>query len=172
MKRRLMVLLALFAMSAVALPVALRLAPASHRLQKTKKTPLSDLPAWAPARGTPDRYEAVTLTITIPAASELPGPIAASFGCPQQQLASVLGVAVTPGQGCVVVHLEEDGPAAMAGVRLGDRMSDSPDDCPSAIAGSFRPGEHARDLTWTVQRPVIAPIETPAPKASAEEGPP
>jgi hypothetical protein len=162
MNRRLIVLLFVLVALAVALPATLRLGP-SLRSAKAKRKPPADLPAWAPAAGKTDHLDAVTVTIKIPAAAEFPEGVASGAGCPQKELSSVLGVAVSPGQGCVVLKLDENGPAAKAGIQLGDRLSSEPDGCPSSLAGKFLPSKEAREITWTVQRPVLTSTTQPAP---------
>jgi len=170
MNRRLIVLLVLLGATALALPATRIFMPACYLPREITRAAPSELPPSAPAVTRPDHYDPVTVTIEIPAASEFPEAISAGIGCPQKQLGHVLGVAVTPGQGCVVMQLDENGPAAKAGIRLGDRLGSSPKDCPSSLAGSFFPTERPRQVVWTVQRPVMAESAIEA-SAATEEGP-
>jgi S1-C subfamily serine protease len=64
----------------------------------------------------------------------------------------VLGAAIGPGNGCPVLEVKPDGPAAKAGIQPLDRLG-KPSDCASALYGFFRPGKDARTVEWMVRRP-------------------
>ncbi|NIR01976.1 MAG: hypothetical protein GTN78_17580, partial [Gemmatimonadales bacterium] len=64
----------------------------------------------------PTEYDEVTVTIVIPPVSEFPPAWAEIDGCPQTRVSGALGAAIGPGNGCPVLKVEPDGPAAKAGI--------------------------------------------------------
>jgi len=138
--------------------VVLRVAPAPDR-SKARKAPPGPPVEWGGAFEKPGpyptEYDEVIVTIEIPPLSEFPPAWAKGRGCPHARITRVLGAAVGRGNGCPVLKLKPEGPAAKAGFQPRDRLGE-PRDCASALYGSFRPGKEARTVEWMVRRPKAA----------------
>ncbi len=109
----------------------------------------------------PTEYDEVTVSIEIPPLSEFPTPWGQLEGCPQTRMTLTLGVTMYPAEGCPVLTLDEDGPAARAGIKPGDRLG-GPDDCANSLSFTFRPKSKARTVEWTVRRPKAGESEEQA----------
>lgn len=132
--------------------VVLRVAPPPDRL-RSQQGARADGPRPALDPGPyPTEYDEVTVTIEIPPLSEFPAPWADNEGCPLTRLTGALGAMVGPGNGCPVLTVKPGSPADNAGIKRLDRLG-KPEDCASALSGSFRPGEEARTVEWVVRRP-------------------
>jgi hypothetical protein len=149
--------------------VVLRVAPAPDRrkAQKVSPAPTEELETIQMEGGVefqkpgpyPTEYDEVTVTIEIPPASEFPVAWATTHGCPHNRLTGALGAMIGPGNGCPVLVVEPDGPAAKAGIQPLDRLGE-PGDCASALYYAFRPRKEARSVEWTVRRPKGAKSES------------
>ena len=155
--------------------VVLRVAPAPGRSKARKAPPAPPVEGGAAFEKPgpyPTEYDEVTVTIEIPPASEFPSGWAQTDGCPHTRITRVLGAAVGPGNGCPVLKLKPEGPAAKAGIQPLDRLGE-PRDCARALYGSFRPGKDARTVEWTVRRPKGGKTESPeagGPATGADDG--
>lgn len=169
MTHRLGVLVILLVLVAACYLVVIRAGPVPGR---SKPRPA---PPGPPAEGEaafikpgpyPTEYDEITVTIEIPPVSEFPSGWAQTDGCPHMRVSRTLGAAVGPGNGCPVLVVEPDGPAAKAGIQPMDRLG-KPSDCISSFYRIFRPRKEARTVEWTIRRPKTPASESPGPDAPA-----
>ncbi len=142
--------------------VVLRVAPAPYRPKADKVSPAPPVEgelAFEKPGPYPTEYDEVTVTIEIPPVSEFPAAWARAHGCPHKRLTGALGAMIGPGNGCPVLVVEPDGPAAKAGIQPFDRLGE-PGDCASALYYAFRPRKEAHTVEWTVRRPKGAKSES------------
>jgi hypothetical protein len=173
MRGRLIALILILAVLIVCYGIVMRVAPPPGPLKPAARAPAdgerhSILP---PELDNPEGYEYVTVEIEIPPQSELPGLWRRGRGCPHKALMRALGVSTAPGRGLPVFSIQPGKVAAKAGIQVGDRLGE-PGDCASALYGVFWPGREARKMEWTVRRPKVKEVASPAGESAAapEEG--
>jgi hypothetical protein len=166
-QKRLVFLIVLLLLAALALLLLLRQPAAS-------KSPKKAAPVVAPStRAKPAITPVVQTTeltpvkveIIIPPLSQFPAPWAQGEGCPHTRLVKTLRATVGMSNGVPVVAVEPDGPAAKAGIKVGDRLGD-PDACPNTIQPLLAPEEKQREVEWTIYRPKSDTSANPAQKQS------
>ena len=152
--------------------VVLRVAPAPYRPKAEKGSsarPVEGEVAFEKPGPYPTEYDAVTVTIEIPPVSEFPSLWATTHGCPHTRVSGALGAMIGPGNGCPVLKVEPDGPAAKAGIQRFDRLGE-PGDCVRSFYHFFKPRKEARTVEWTVRRPKAAKLESAEAEGPATEG--
>jgi len=171
MIRRLSFLIAVLVALVALYVVVLRVAPAPDRSKARQASPAPPVEGEVAFEGPgpyPTEYDEVTVTIEIPPVSEFPPIWAETDGCPVTRMSGALGAAIGPGNGCPVLDIDPEGPAAKAGIQRFDRLGE-PSDCASSIYRSFRPREEAGTVEWTVRRPKAAKSESPEADVPATE---
>jgi hypothetical protein len=125
----------------------------------------------------PDNADHITVSVELPARGE---PLVWSGrghgpGCPTTQVSAVLGIVIGKPHGVVVSKVIDDGPAAKAGILLGDgivKADGAAVTCPSNLLPHLGRAEERRSVELTVRRPVeTGEAAEPADPADTESPP-
>ncbi len=100
----------------------------------------------------PSEYEAVALTLEIPAAADVPTGGAHGGNCPQTRLGNILGVTFARTHGLVIGTVIPGGPADKAGIKPGDMLGER-SECPRTTLPEFEAGKEPREMKVNVRRP-------------------
>ncbi|UCC67653.1 MAG: hypothetical protein JSV79_11110 [Armatimonadota bacterium] len=163
MKSRLMVLIVILGALIVCYGIIMRGTPAPAPRKPATRAPAEGErhPMLPPELHNPAEYEHVAVEIEIPPKSQLRGQWTRGRGCPHKALMSALGVRTAPSGGIPVFSVEPGKAAAKAGIQVGDRLGE-PDDCAKSIYGAFWPRKETRSIEWTVRRPKVKEVASPA----------
>jgi C-terminal processing protease CtpA/Prc len=126
--------------------------------QQPAAAPTQAKPASAEEPTIPSNMELVTVTVTLPPASEKLATEALSGhgdSCPQSRVSSLLGVEITSPHGVVIGKVRPEGLAAKAGIKTGDSIvmaNGSEVTCPQTFEPFLKRGDKPTDVKLTIAR--------------------